>query len=64
MGWLFLRIPRLGDVNWQKFFTGLTAVRYDYVVSIEHGARVFKGAEELVKRGSYVSRTLPRPFIH
>lgn len=64
MGWQVPRIPGLGDVNWQKFFAALTAVRYDYVVSIEHEDRVFEGDEELVKRGFYLSRDVLKPFIH
>ena len=64
MGWQVPRIPGLGDVNWQKFFAALTAVRYDYVVSIEHEDRAFEGNEELVKRGFYLSRDVLKPFIH
>ena len=64
MGWQIPRIPGLGDVNWQKFFAALTAVRYDYVVSIEHEDRAFEGNEELVKRGFYLSRDVLKPFIH
>jgi sugar phosphate isomerase/epimerase len=64
MGWQVPRIPGLGDVNWQKFFAALTAVHYDYVVSIEHEDRAFEGNEELVKRGFYLSRDVLKPFIH
>ena len=64
MGWQVPRLPGLGDVDWQKFFAALTAARYDYVVSIEHEDRVFEGAEELVKRGFYLSRDILKPFIH
>jgi sugar phosphate isomerase/epimerase len=64
MGWQVPRLPGLGDVDWAKFFAALTAVRYDYVVSIEHEDRVFEGDEELVKRGFYLSRDVLKPFIH
>jgi sugar phosphate isomerase/epimerase len=56
MGWQVPRLPGLGDMDWRKFFAALTAIRYDYVVSIEHEDRVFEGNEELVKRGFYLSR--------
>jgi sugar phosphate isomerase/epimerase len=42
----------------------LTAVGYDYVVSIEHEDRAFEGEEELVKRGFYLSRDLLKPYFH
>lgn len=64
MGWQIPRLPGLGDMDWAKFFSALTAVRYDYVVSIEHEDRVFEGDEELVKRGFYLSRDILKPYIH
>jgi len=64
IGWQVPRLPGLGDVDWAKFFAALTAVRYDYVVSIEHEDRVFEGDEELVKRGFYLARDILKPFIH
>lgn len=64
MGWQVPRLPGLGDMNWPKFFAALTAVRYDYVVSIEHEDRVYEGNEELVKRGFYLTRDVLKPYIH
>ncbi len=64
MGWQVPRLPGLGDMDWQKFFAALTAVRYDYVVSIEHEDRVFEGDEELIKRGFYLSRDVLKPYFH
>jgi len=64
MGWQIPRLPGLGDMNWQKFFAALTAVRYDGVVSIEHEDRAFEGDEELVKRGLYLVRDVLKPYIH
>jgi len=64
MGWQIPRLPGLGDVDWGKFIAALTAVGYDYVVSIEHEDRAFEGDEELVKRGFYLSRDVLRPYIH
>ena len=64
MGWQIPRLPGLGDMNWGKFFAALTAIGYDYVVSIEHEDRAFEGDEELVKRGFYLSRDVLKPYIH
>jgi sugar phosphate isomerase/epimerase len=64
MGWQVPRLPGLGDVDWGKFIAALTAVGYDYVVSIEHEDRAFEGDEELVKRGFYLSRDVLKPYIH
>jgi len=64
MGWQVPRLPGLGDMDWGKFFSALTAARYDYVVSIEHEDRVYEGDEELVKRGFYLSRDVLKPYIH
>jgi len=64
MGWQVPRLPGLGDMDWPKFFAALTAVRYDYVVSIEHEDRAFEGTEELVKRGFYLTRDVLKPYIH
>lgn len=64
MGWQIPRLPGLGDVDWGKFIAALTAVGYDYVVSIEHEDRAFEGDEELVKRGFYLSRDVLKPYFH
>jgi sugar phosphate isomerase/epimerase len=64
MGWQIPRLPGLGDMDWGKFISALTAARYDYVVSIEHEDRAFEGDEELVKRGFYLSRDVLKPYIH
>jgi sugar phosphate isomerase/epimerase len=64
MGWQVPRLPGLGDIDWARFIAALTAVNYDYVVSIEHEDRNFEGDEELIKRGFYISRDVLKPFIH
>ena len=63
MGWQIPRLPGRGDVDWGKFISALTAVGYDYVVSIEHEDREFEGDEELVKRGFYLSRDVLKAYI-
>ncbi len=64
MGWQVPRLPGLGDVDWARIFAALTAVRYDYVVSIEHEDRAFEGDEQLVKRGFYLARDVLKTYIH
>jgi len=64
MGWQVPRLPGLGDMDWARFFSALTAARYDYVVSIEHEDRDFEGSEELVKRGFYLARDALKPYIY
>ena len=64
MGWQVPRLPGLGDMDWKKFFAALTAVGYDYVVSIEHEDRAFESSEDLIKRGFYLSRDVLKPYIH
>jgi len=64
MGWQVPRLPGLGDMDWGKFIAALTAVGYDFVVSIEHEDRAFEGDEELVKRGFYISRDLLKPYMY
>lgn len=64
MGWQVPRIPGLGDVDWAKFISALTAAGYDSVISIEHEDRVFEGSDELVKRGFYLARDVLKPYIH
>jgi sugar phosphate isomerase/epimerase len=64
MGWQIPRLPGLGDVDWGRFIAALTAVGYDYVVSIEHEDRAFEGDEDLVKRGFYLARDVLKPYIH
>jgi sugar phosphate isomerase/epimerase len=64
MGWQVPRLPGLGDMDWRKFFAALTAVHYDYVISIEHEDRAFEGDEDMIKRGFYLVRDVLKPFIH
>jgi sugar phosphate isomerase/epimerase len=64
MGWQVPRLPGRGDMDWGKFFAALTAVGYDYIVSIEHEDQEFEGSEELVKRGFLLARDVLKPYIH
>ena len=64
IGWQMPRLPGLGEISWPRFIAALYAVRYDYVVSVEHEDRRFEGDEELVKRGFLIARDALRPLIH
>jgi sugar phosphate isomerase/epimerase len=64
MGWQIPRLPGLGEVAWDKFFSALYAVGYDDAVCIEHEDRGFEKTEELVKRGFLLARDMLQPFIH
>ena len=63
MGWEIPRLPGLGDIEWDKFFSALYATGYDYAVCIEHEDRGFEQTEELVKRGFLIARNMLQPFI-
>jgi len=63
MGWQIPRLPGLGDIEWNRFFSSLYASGYDYVVSIEHEDRNFEKTPDLVKRGFLLSRDILRPFM-
>jgi sugar phosphate isomerase/epimerase len=64
IGWQIPRLPGLGEVQWDKFFSALYAVGYDYAVCIEHEDRAFEKTEELVKRGFLIARDVLQPYIH
>lgn len=64
MGWQIPRLPGLGEVQWDKCFSALYAVGYDYAVCIEHEDRAFEKTEELVKRGFLLARDVLQPYIH
>ena len=63
MGWQVPRLPGLGDVDWQEFFSGLYRVGYDYVICVEHEDRKFEGTDELIKRGFLLARNVLAPYV-
>ena len=63
MGWQIPRMPGLGEVDWNAFFSGLYWVGYDGPVIIEHEDRRFEGSEDKVKRGFLLARDVLKPFI-
>jgi sugar phosphate isomerase/epimerase len=63
MGWQIPRLPGLGDMQWNRFFSALYKVGYDYVISIEHEDRAFEKTEDLIIRGFLLARDVLRPYI-
>jgi sugar phosphate isomerase/epimerase len=63
IGWQIPRLPGLGDMEWNRFFSALYTSGYDYVVSIEHEDHNFEKTVDLVKRGFLLSRDVLRPFV-
>ncbi|MDX2380161.1 MAG: sugar phosphate isomerase/epimerase [Acidimicrobiia bacterium] len=64
MGWQVPRLPGLGDVDWQAFFSALYRTGYDYVCCVEHEDRQWEGTDELIKRGFLLARDTLAPYIH
>ena len=63
MGWQVPRMPGLGDVDWNNFFSGLYRAGYDGPVIIEHEDRRFEGDDDNLKRGFLLARDVLRPFV-
>lgn len=63
IGWQVPRLPGLGDVEWNRVFSALYRVGYDYVCCIEHEDRQFEGTDELVKRGFELARDVLKPYV-
>lgn len=57
------KIPGLGDVNWNKFFSSLTDSGYDGAVCVEVEDRAFEGSLELRKRSLIQSKNYLRQYI-
>lgn len=64
IGWQVPRLPGLGDVDWQAFFSSLYRVGYDYVICIEHEDRQWEGTDDLIKRGFLLARDVLKPYVH
>jgi sugar phosphate isomerase/epimerase len=63
MGWQIPRMPGLGEVDWNDFFSALYRVGYDGPVIIEHEDRRFEGSDEAVKRGFLLARDVLKPLV-
>lgn len=63
IGWQVPRLPGLGQVDWQRFFSGLYRVGYDGVVCVEHEDRRWEGSDDLVKRGFLLARDVLSPWV-
>ncbi len=63
MGWQVPRLPGLGDVDWQDFFSALYRVGYDHVICVEHEDRTFEATDELIKAGFLLARNVLAPYV-
>lgn len=63
IGWQIPRMPGLGEVEWNVFFSSLYRAGYDGPIIIEHEDRRFEGSDEQVKRGFLLARDVLRPFV-
>jgi sugar phosphate isomerase/epimerase len=63
IGWQVPRLPGLGEVDWNVFFSGLYRAGYDGPVIIEHEDRQFEGSDDKLKRGFLLARDVLRPFV-
>jgi sugar phosphate isomerase/epimerase len=63
MGWQVPRLPGLGEVPWNRFFSALYRAGYEGVICIEHEDRMFEGTDELVKRGFLLARNALAPYV-
>lgn len=63
IGWQIPRMPGLGEVDWNVFFSALYRAGYDGPVVIEHEDRQFEGSDDKVKRGFLLARDVLRPFV-
>jgi len=63
IGWQIPRMPGLGEVDWNVFFSALYRAGYDGPVVIEHEDRQFEGSDEKIKRGFLLARDVLRPFV-
>lgn len=57
------KIPGLGDVNWAKFISALTDIRYDGSACIEVEDKAFEGSLENIKKSLLLSRNYLRQFV-
>ena len=57
------KLPGLGDVDWGRFFSALTDIRYDGAAVVEVEDRAYEDSLEARQRALIQSRNYLRPFI-
>jgi len=57
------KLPGLGDVNWNHFFTAVTDIRYRGPLCIEVEDKAFEGSPEDVRKAILTSRNYLRQFL-
>ena len=57
------KLPGLGDVNWNHFFTAVTDIRYKGPVCIEVEDKAFEGSKESIEKAILTARNYLSQFI-
>jgi sugar phosphate isomerase/epimerase len=57
------KLPGLGDVDWGRFFSALTDIRYNGAACIEVEDRAFEDSLESRKASLIQSRNFLRPYL-
>ena len=57
------KLPGLGDVDWGRYLSALTDVRYDGCTCIEVEDKAFEGSREKVKQSLILSQRYLRQFV-
>lgn len=57
------KLPGLGDVNWNHFFTAVTDIRYRGPLCIEVEDKAFEGSPEDIRKAILTSRNYLRQFL-
>ena len=57
------KLPGLGDVNWNHFFTAVTDIRYRGPLCIEVEDKAFEGSESDVEKAILTARNYLRQFL-
>ncbi|ORX23786.1 AP endonuclease [Thermoanaerobacterium sp. PSU-2] len=57
------KIPGLGDVNWNKFISALTDIKYTGAACIEIEDKAFEDSFESIKKSLIISRNYIKQFI-
>jgi len=57
------KLPGLGDVNWSRFVSALTDIRYDGFTCLEVEDKAFEGSEEAVLKSLRLSKRYLEQFV-
>ena len=61
--WMSPKLPGLGDVDWGKYVSALTDIRYDGYTCIEVEDKAFEGSKERVEASLVLSKRYMEQFV-